>query len=82
MMQYFHLPSDLLYRLIQARDDEGLPISVYISSFAPFLHIPAFPFPLPHYTIRADSSQQVFQAPQEGPQTENVSYAYLSESLT
>lgn len=40
---------------------------------SPFMHIPAFPLTPPHYTLWASSSRQLFQAPQEGPQTENVS---------
>lgn len=62
------LPSHWLTRLIQARDDMGLPISGYISSLTPFMHIPAFLLTLSHYTISANSNQQLFQA----PQTENI----------
>lgn len=76
-MQYLCLPSHLLNKLIQARNDELLSITECISSYIPFICIPAFPLTTPHYTIGANYNQQLFQVSQEGHQTDNISL-YLS----
>ena len=70
------VPSHLLNTLIQARDDEGLPTSGYISSYTPSIHIPAFLLTPPHYPIRANSSQHLLQVPRRALKLTMTYYVY------